>query len=326
MNTLLVYSFLKKIGAQLFGFPSLKNAQIAFLAALLFSVSPVNLEAVAWVSASKVLLYALFYLLALLSYCKYIETGKQLFYYLTLILFVLSFGAKEQAVILPLGLLLMDYIYGRDFKLKVTGYEKAPFFVLAIWFGIITIESQGFNLIDNDNFYPVYQKVILSFYTASEYFTKIMIPVNLSYLYPFPFQVGESTPWWLWIYPLAIPLIIFCFYELMKKWMIVGLVFFVIHIILVINLFSIARFSIIADRYAYVSSIGLYLLIAYVSFGFLGQLKRKSYLTGMVLLYVFSFMLYTHLHSKVWSNANTLKEKMRRTIRSRTDYDQLTKP
>ncbi|PIW59188.1 MAG: hypothetical protein COW13_04720, partial [Candidatus Omnitrophica bacterium CG12_big_fil_rev_8_21_14_0_65_50_5] len=49
------------------------DAWAAGLAALLFGVHPMHVEAVAWVSARKDVLYAVFYLLAVHSHLTYIE-------------------------------------------------------------------------------------------------------------------------------------------------------------------------------------------------------------------------------------------------------------
>ena len=71
---------------------------VNFITTLLFAVHPINVEAVAWISALKVLLYAFFYLLGLLCYLRYIRTSKIFYYVLTIGCFLCSFWGKEQAV------------------------------------------------------------------------------------------------------------------------------------------------------------------------------------------------------------------------------------
>ena len=66
------------------------NKQIVFLATLLWAVHPVNVEPVAWISASKVLVYTSFYLMGLLCYLKYIRTEKLSYYVATLALALCS--------------------------------------------------------------------------------------------------------------------------------------------------------------------------------------------------------------------------------------------
>lgn len=320
LNASLVYFFLRRISSKFFELPNIGADQIAFVSALLFVLMPINLEPVAWIAASKVTLYGLFYLIALNFYCKFIIAKNKLYFYLTLLFFTISFAAKEQAVLLPVCLLLMDYVYNRDFKDRMLWYEKLPFFVLSLLFGLATIQSQGIDVAENNNFYPFQQRIVLAFYTISEYFSKCVLPINLSYLYPFPFQVGEPTPWWLWIYMIAIPIIGICFFKKIPKWLVFGILFFVIHILLVVNIFSLARFSIVADRYAYVSTIGLSFILGYAFVYFLYTLKHRKLVFYVGLIYIGYFMIYTRSHLPVWQNAVTLKQKLRETIKERADF------
>jgi hypothetical protein len=99
-------------------------------------------ESAAWLSASKIPLYSFFFLLALISYVGYVR-GRQLKYYFLSLLFVLSFGGKEQAVSLSLTLVLFDYVLGRNMKDRNIWFEKIPFFVFTILGGMITVYSAG---------------------------------------------------------------------------------------------------------------------------------------------------------------------------------------
>ncbi|MBS1664360.1 MAG: hypothetical protein JST68_25160, partial [Bacteroidetes bacterium] len=234
INSILVYYFIKNVTADISGFSPPQIRQTAFVTALLFAILPINIEPVAWVGASKVTLYALFYLLAISCYRRYIVTRRHIHFYLTLLFFILSFGAKEQAVLLPLCLLLMDHVYGRSLRNKMVWLEKLPIFILSVLFGLISIQSQKIE--GGEGFYSVYQRIPLFFYTISEYFTKCIVPIQLSYLYPYPFQKTEAVPGWMWIHPIGIPIILFCFYkQLASRWLLFGLLFFLIHILLVSN-------------------------------------------------------------------------------------------
>jgi len=304
--------------------PALQTEQISFLTAFLFAILPVNIEPVTWIAASKVTLYTLFYLAALLSYCRYLDTARAKYFYLTLFFFVLSFATKEQAVLMPLCMLLFDYIYGRDFKDKMIWFEKLPLVILTVLFGLISLQSQG--LQGGRSFYPVLQRIPLSAYTLSEYFTKCLIPINLSFLYPFPFQNGDKVLWWLWIYAAAIPLMIYCLYKQLKnRWLLFGLLFFFIHIGLVINLVPLARYSVTADRYAYLSTIGTCFIVGYfVVINLHTSRKRLSWLFVFG-LYTALLTAYSSSHIRVWTNTYTLKEKLKKTIESRKDYEELKK-
>ena len=321
VNVVLLYFLFIKISKLLFRAPETTYKQVAFVGAILFAVSPFNLEPVAWVAASKVTLYAFFYLVAIDFYQKYILTAGSRYYYLTILFFTISFGAKEQAVTLPFCLILLDYMYKRDFRNNIVWYEKMPFFVLSLFFGIVTIQSQGQAVMESTNFYPVYQRVILAFYTVSEYLTKALVPINLSYLYPFPFQVGSPVPNWLLFYPAAILIVIFCFYRILcKRWVLFGMLFFLIHIVFVVNIFSLARFSIVADRYAYLANAGIYFILGYGFVRLTYESSVRKLVLGIGLVYISYFIFYTHYHLAVWTNVTTLKEKISDTIKERPDY------
>lgn len=324
-NVLLVYGLIHTLARQFTRETLLPVKLISFFTALIFAVLPINVEPVAWVSASKVTLYALFYLMALICYIHYLRNRRATYFYLTLFFFICSFGAKEQAVSLPLCLLLFDYLFQRKLNTRSVWMEKMPFFILALLFGLITIQSQGFEDTDR-SFYPLYQRIPLAAYTLSEYFTKCWLPIHLSYLYPFPFQSDESVPLWLWLYVIILPILGYCFYPKFKApWLLFGLGFFLIHIVLVINLTSLARFSVVADRYAYIASIGVCFMISFSLVKQLYQVKRPLIIAVVALIYICSLGIYASVHLTVWNNTYSLKEKLKKTIERRADFDELKK-
>lgn len=127
LNSLLVYCFIDKLLYVWRRTDQSANRKIAFFTALLFVLHPITVESVAWLSASKVLIYALFYLLSLIAYLNYLLNNKPLYLLISGVCFVLSFASKEQAVTLPVCLLLLDYIAARKFNNKVIWLEKLPF-------------------------------------------------------------------------------------------------------------------------------------------------------------------------------------------------------
>lgn len=322
-NTILIYFLSRRLAFKLIGNDKVKNTQVAFFSAFLFAILPVNLEPVAWVAASKVGLYSLFYLFAIHAYLHYLKSNTGSYYYISLLCFILSFGAKEQAVILPFCLILIDYVYRRPFNTSLIWYEKAPFLILSLLFGLITLQSQTLEADRNAEFYPLYERIVLSTYTLWQYITKIIFPLNLSYLYPFPYAVGEEMPKWLWSYAIATPMILILTCRYFSRWMIFGLLFFFIHIALVLNLVSLARFSIIADRYTYLSTFGLCFIAGCLIVRTLDYGKYRSLFSAAVAIYFCALGVQTFQHSFVWKNVETLKDRLRTEIRQRPDYKAL---
>ena len=77
--------------------------------AAIFAVHPLRVESVAWVSERKDLLSALFFLLALCVYARYVRTRKPRDYAMLVVCFVLGVASKPMVITLPFVLLLIDY-------------------------------------------------------------------------------------------------------------------------------------------------------------------------------------------------------------------------
>jgi hypothetical protein len=122
-----------------------KYTIIAFFTALIFAIHPMNVESIAWMSASKVLVYALFYFLATNMFILFLEKRKTRYYIYTLLLFACSFFGKEQAVSFPVWMVLVILILNNKNKLKKLNilWILVPFFLLSLFFGYVTMRSQA---------------------------------------------------------------------------------------------------------------------------------------------------------------------------------------
>lgn len=293
----------------------------SFLTALLFAVHPVQVESVAWVSASKILVYAFFYLLATYTYIRFLERKSYLYYLITILLFILSFGGKEQAVVFPIWLTLLYAIYSYKLLEKKVILHLLPFYLLSIFFGIITFyaNGRGVLVVDQDS-YSYLQRFVLASYSLSEYVTKWVFPVNLLYLYPFPFSVGESTPAWLYSYPVLIIILIFVFKKFFtRKIVLSGMLFFFIHVAFVLHIIPINRFVITADRYMYLAGIGLSVILFYYFTLFLNKSNKKYIYISIITLYFASLIVYTNVRCRTWHDSDSLKKEIIDLVKKRNN-------
>ena len=292
---------------------------IAFITALLFAVHPLNVESVAWISASKILIYVVFYLLGLYSYTIYIEKKKLIFYCFTLLFFLLSFGGKEQAVVFPISLFLIDWLLNRNFKESDLWIEKSPFILMAILLGVITlyVSYGGFSLGSQD--YSMWERIVFCCYSFFEYLFKWLFPIKLLYLYPFPFLPGETMPMWLYIYPIFFIVIIVSFRKLLVSYwpLIFGLLFFVINIFMTLHIIPIPRFAIVADRYIYLSSVGLSFIMAFCLVEIYYKLKNKFIICFVFSVYIVCLGVYANSRTRVWYDSDTLKKDVREFLENR---------
>lgn len=313
-NTVLLFLFLNRLLKMIPNNPLIgQSANVAWLCALLWAVHPVNVEPVAWISASKILVYAFYYLAALLLYLYYIERPRLGKYIGLLALFVASFLGKEQAVVLPLAFLLVDYLTKREEKIGYLLLEKAPFLILALFFGIVTIISQGAG--GNMPEYSLWQRLLFCGYTLYEYMVKTILPMNLMYLYPFPIAPDGEMPLMMYVYPLMILAAAYLVYVFRKERMLVfGALFFVVHLLVAIHFISISRFAIVADRYNYLAMVGPLLVI--VHYLCLWHRKHKMAARVVLGLYFAYLCTYTIIYQQNWNNSEHVKRHYNEIVNS----------
>ena len=289
---------------------------ITIVTTLLFAIHPINVETIAWISAVKILIYAFFYLLGLLCYVQYIKTFKIEYYCAVIVCFLFSFFGKEQAVTFPIMLIVVDWFTHRDLKSKEVWNEKMIFFILGLFFGLITIFSHGYG--SSITTYTLPQRLIFTCYAIFEYITKSLLPIQLNYLYPFPILPDEELPNRLFIYPiLLICLTGWIILNRKNNFLVFGLLLFIINLIFSIHIFPMSRHAIVADRYLYLSYIGLAFLIAYG----LCQLKRSNlYFRSAFFafcVYVLFLSVYSYQYTHKWENTVSVKMYMKELLQKK---------
>jgi hypothetical protein len=330
-NSCLVLLFIRQLIAGRAGAATVRR--VAFLTALLFAVHPLQVESIAWISASKIPLYTLFTLLALLAYICYIRTGKTRFYIATFLLFACAFGSKEQCVVLPAALLLLDWAFGRTSLScgesrddcpavkKSWGYlllEKAPFILFALLGGLYTYANQSAYVIERWAGYTFWERIVFACYSLVEYSGKMVFPVNLLYLYPFPMAPGKALPVHFFIYPVIIAAAAVFLFKVIKRkdrTVIFGLLFFLINMALMLHIVAMSRLSVIADRYVYLSCAGIFLIAAWYAVPWLQKkTKGRKWAIAAAVCYLLYLGVFAHFRTYVWKDSITLKKEFRELI------------
>ncbi len=325
-NVLLVGLVIRKLLTLISGAGLSQRGQIvtAWGVAMLFAIHPLQVEAVAWISASKVLLYSFFYLAGMWCYMTYKQSGKWWQLGLVLLCFIASLLSKEQAVVFLLTLIAIDWVVEPRIAVKNLWLEKIPFFVVAVGFGVFTlaIQTGGVSgVLAAEGTYPLWQRLVFFAYSLWEYLLKLVVPYGLSHFYFFPMDVGEALPTHFWIYPVALALLGWLLYEYRQHITPVylfGGVFFLINLILVLHVLPAPSEAITADRYIYLSSIGGFLVAVYTCVRWLSNCDRwKQYITGTtVILALLVLMGISHERTKDWQDMATLNEGLREVVES----------
>jgi hypothetical protein len=237
---------------------------LATVVALFFAIHPMHVESVAWLSARSDLLFTFFYISSIICYLLYRhQTDRKRYYLFSIILFLFSLISKALAVSLPFVLLLFDYYASRKFDRKML-FEKIPFFVISLMGGIIAfLVRQPVKISSAIGTYSFLDRMLLGSYSTVTYLWKLLTPVQLCAIYNFPGENNGLLPAGFWLYLFCVALIVIviiysCKYS--KKYFF-GMMFFFITIVSVLPFFNLPL-PIMADRYSYLPSLGLFFVIA----------------------------------------------------------------
>ncbi len=261
----------------------------AVITALLFGIHPMHVESVAWVSGRKDVLYGVFYVGACIAYLYYLaaENGRRaVSYSLVLILYVLALLAKPVAVTLPVALLLIDYYKERTWN-KKNLIEKIPHFLLAIAFGIISINVQhaAGAMAMQKIVYAPWERLALGGYALTTYLWKAVIPASLCCYYPYPLKVNGVLPLLYYAYPAIAGAVIYLVWRYGRKNRLVvfGTLFFIGHIALLLQFLPVGD-AIVADRYSYIPYLGLFFIAGiclselYLKYGYIILAAAAAYI------------------------------------------------
>ncbi|WP_439483305.1 hypothetical protein [Cyclobacterium plantarum] len=341
-STFLVYGILLEVLKKLLSKKEISKAYIyAFFTAMVFAIHPLQVESVAWISASKILLYALFTLLALRYYIRYLQSSHRVWLIFTAFAYVLGFASKEQAIILPLNLILLDYAWSRFTGLKWKKIllsrvilEKIPFFLLAIGFWYFSWINDNGSII-NTGGYPFHQRLVFTMFSLSEYIFRFLAPVKLYFFHPFPVSAGEPLPLYYWGYIPVVSIIgyyVWDQYQKGNRLVVFGFLFFLFNLLLVLHIVPLPRPVITADRYMYLSTVGLALILSWQLDQWLAmqtRISRTALVSGTVIWLLF-LGTHTYVRTMDWKDSETAKasvngiiEKKRKIQESISPFNQL---
>ncbi|MBP1762825.1 MAG: hypothetical protein H6Q64_2367, partial [Firmicutes bacterium] len=242
----------------------------AFIATF-FALHPLRVESVAWIAERKDVLSAFFWMLTLCLYVYYTEKPIIRRYLLVLLSFAFGLMSKSMVVTLPIVMILLDYwplgrFQLRDSKLSETGIsgiiplwqlkEKITLFILSAFFSIMTMHAKL-----PATHIPLDFRIANAPVSFVTYLEKTFWPHDLAVFYPFSYQLP------VWQVLGASVLILFissAVIVVMKRfpYLFVGWLWYLITILPVIGIIQVGEFA-RADRFTYLPSIGIALMLAW---------------------------------------------------------------
>jgi protein O-mannosyl-transferase len=314
INSILVFKVVEKLS---------RNFLIGAVTAVLFAIHPLHVESVVWAAERKDVLYTLFLLLSFWQYLKYTSVvcedtdngettdWKNKNFWYALGLFILSCLSKGMAVILPVVFLITDYFVLNRKQIVKIGIEKAPFFIISLITGIISIKAQsdaGANAtkVINDA-YTLTERFFMINYGVLYYWVKMILPTNLIAFYPYPQKPTGTIPSIYYSAFAGVIALAIALFWLGRKNKLVwwGGLYFLIVIFPVSQVLPVGS-ALMADRYFYVSSIGPLVILAVFANHLYQKATTNKLMTGIgaVLLLALTFLSFNQ--STKWKDTLTL--------------------
>jgi hypothetical protein len=289
--------------------------------AALFAVHPINVENVAWIAELKTLLSTTFFLLGLDAYLSYARRPLRSQMLVVNLLYGMGLLCKPQIITFPFVLLLWDYWPLRRMfpdgdargdtqvttecaarKLSQLIKEKSLLFFITAVDILLTLHAENKGDIERYTFVIRLGAAVRSYVV---YIGKMFWPVNLGFNYPHP---GYSLRWievWLALL-LLVSISALVYLNRRRRYLIVGWLWFLGVMLPTVNLVQI-DVSAVADRYAYISFIGLFLMIGWGSAEAAQQLRMPRFaLPAVTIAALVILSVATRRQVYYWSDALTV--------------------
>ena len=315
----------------------------AFVAAL-FAIHPLHVESVAWVAERKDVLSGLFFALTLAAYLGYVRRPPSIPRYLLVAgLFTLGLLSKPMLVTLPFVLLLLDYWPLQRFSMATTssaapagqrsrvaavrrlGLEKLPLFALAAASALVTYAVQE-SARGSMWHLTAWSRVANALNSYVAYLWKFLYPAQLAVFYPHP---GEVLPTWKIAAACLVLGVISAAAVAWRRrhpYLLVGWLWYLGMLVPVIGVVQVGSQA-MADRYTYLTHIGLYIAVAWGAMHVVGtsSSRRRMWAVGACVMIV---ILSAGARRQVWywKDSETLwRHALASTTRNHEAYNHLAR-
>jgi tetratricopeptide (TPR) repeat protein len=271
--------------------------------ALTFALHPLHVESVAWIAERKDVLSTVFAMLAMWSYVRWAERPSLRGYLVVAVAFGLGLLAKPMIVTLPLIFLLVDvWPLGRGPRWR----EKIPLFALSATSAFITwfVQRAG-GAVQTAEHFPVLLRFENAAVSYCIYLWKWFWPSRLAVFYPYPAEIP------LWQAGAAALVLAAISVIALRSWrsrpyLAAGWFWYLIMLAPVIGIVQVggqAR----ADRYTYMPSIGVAILLAWGAADVLTRLPQaRAPLTALAAASCAAAAAVTWVQLSSWQNSRTV--------------------
>lgn len=274
---------------------------LAIMAAAIFAVHPIFTESVTWISGNP---YSQQGFLFLLFFAFYIlSKQKPKLFYVSLFIFLMSASAMPRGAVALIAIFLYEWFFG---NLKESWKKLLPFFVVSGALAMYLLNQVAFRIaVLKDTYYlnPGMDSLFVKLPTSVfKYFVLIFWPDKLS-LYQ------TEMVFTLWEYRLASLIFLlylgFIIYFYKKnKFLSFWLIFFILPLAPTLTPMRIAWA--VAERYAYLSALGIIVVAAYVFYKLSERPKFKMIVYMFFWIMIIALSARTMIRNNDWKNEEAL--------------------
>lgn len=296
------------------------------MVAALFAIHPINVESVAWVAERKNVLSTFFWMLTMLFYVRYVRQPGWKRYLPVFVSFALGLMSKPMLVTLPFVLLLIDYWplnrtaidtkndqqteIQLSFKtgkssLSFLVLEKIPLFILTAISICVTLYTQhAVGAVVSTSSLSLSTRIGNAIVSYGLYIKKMFWPLDLSLFYP-RYNIE------IWTLLIASSFLILLTAMVLRSYrkhpyLLVGWFWYLGTFVPVIGLVQVGAQS-MADRYAYVPLIGLFIMLAW---SVANIAKTNKYMKCMMIVASIFFILALSVicwqRCQLWGDSHAL--------------------
>lgn len=282
-----------------------KKKYLPFFVATLAAVHPMMVESVTWISGGIYAQSGFFLFLSFYIYLKYRQNFHLKPFLLSLFLFICALSSSEKVIIFPFIILLYEFTFGSIAKYKT---KLITFFATSFIWGLLLINRIGERISylqtqqGTQNAVNVVNPIVSIPSAIGTYIKLFIWPVKLT-LYQSEFKL--SLPQFLVLFAISIVYFFMIIISYRKnKTVFFWLSFFIICLTTTLNPFGLSW--LVAERYAYIGSIGLYFSFSLLIYKFIDSKKFQTigYILFSVILIAFS--VRTIIRNIDWQNEDNL--------------------
>ena len=298
---------------------------IALLAATLWAINPIQTQAVTYIVQRMASLAAMFYILSIYFYLRGrlsdYRKNQVLLYFFCGISFLLAIGSKENAVTLPLALIVLEIIFFQD----LTRPKTRKFLLWGSVSGFLCAGLMGFILFYHGTLTSIFSTYSIRYFTLWErlmtqprivifYLSQIFYPIpsRLSITHDIQISTSLFQPWTTLPAILIILLLITAGILLMRKSPILSfsiLFFFLSHLIES----TVLPLELIFEHRNYLPSLFLFLPVAVAIKLFVDYYQKQNRVIYLISVYSLTLIIIglgmgTYIRNLAWATEKTLWE------------------